>query len=273
MTFFLLLTHSYLIYLLIQVIFTYSQNFYSSYVAEKQYPFIKKHVSMPIKEVKEIFKNLYSVFLYKISGVLLNATDNTIISIMIGTGMVGYYSNYSIITLQVTNLVNTIFYSLTASLGNLVVREKAHRRYQVFKAIQSVSDIFSSICTACLFLLFQDLINVWLGNHFLLNNLTLFAIICNFYLGVILLPIWIYREATGLYQQTKYVMVVTAIINLALSIIMAKFYGIAGVLFASVIARLLTYFWYEPVLLFKKYFNASSIHYFFSIIKNIVFCK
>ncbi len=269
MTFFLLLTHSYLIYLLIQVIFTYSQNFYSSYVAEKQYPFIKKHVSMPIKEVKEIFKNLYSVFLYKISGVLLNATDNTIISIMIGTGMVGYYSNYSIITLQVTNLVNTIFYSLTASLGNLVVREKAHRRYQVFKAIQSVSDIFSSICTACLFLLFQDLINVWLGNHFLLNNLTLFAIICNFYLGVILLPIWIYREATGLYQQTKYVMVVTAIINLALSIIMAKFYGIAGVLFASVIARLLTYFWYEPVLLFKKYFNASSIHYFFSIIKNI----
>lgn len=269
MTLFLLLTHSYFIYLLIQVIFTYSQNFYSSYVAEKKYPFIKKHVSMPIKEVKEIFKNLYSVFLYKISGVLLNATDNTIISIMIGTGMVGYYSNYSMITLQVTNLVNTIFYSLTASLGNLVVREKAHRRYQVFKAIQSVSDIFSGICTACLFLLFQDLIHVWLGNHFLLNNITLLAIICNFYLGVILLPIWIYREATGLYQQTKYIMVVTAVINLVLSCLMAKTLGVAGVLFASAIARLMTYFWYEPVLLFRKYFSASSINYFISILKNI----
>lgn len=270
MTIFLLLTHSYFIYLLIQVIFTYSQNFYSSYVAEKQYPFIKKHVSMPIKEVKEIFKNLYSVFLYKISGVLLYATDNTIISIMIGTGMVGYYSNYSMITLQVTNLVNTIFYSLTASLGNLVVREKAHRRYQVFKAIQSVSDIFSSICTACLFLLFQDLIHVWLGNHFLLSNITLLAIICNFYLGVILLPIWIYREATGLYQQTKYVMVVTAVINLILSCLMAKIMGVAGILFASVIARLLTYFWYEPVLLFKNYFNTSSLFYFLNILKNIL---
>lgn len=143
------------------------------------------------------------------------------------------------------------------------------KRIVVTKSLRQFNQLVSSICTACLFLLFQDLINVWLGNHFLLNNLTLFAIICNFYLGVILLPIWIYREATGLYQQTKYVMVVTAIINLALSIIMAKFYGIAGVLFASVIARLLTYFWYEPVLLFKKYFNASSIHYFFSIIKNI----
>ena len=98
-------------------------HFYSSLVAERRYPFIKRKVSIPTQEVKEIFKNLYSVFLYKISGVLLNATDNTIISVMIGTGMVGYYSNYSLITIQVTNLVNTVFYSLTASLGNLVVRE------------------------------------------------------------------------------------------------------------------------------------------------------
>lgn len=270
MTIFLWLTHNYFVYLLIQVIFTYAQNFYSSHVAEQQYPFIKRRVAMPLREVKEIFRNLYSVFLYKISGVLLNATDNTIISVMIGTGMVGYYSNYSLITTQVTNLVNTIFYSLTASLGNLVVREKPRRRYQVFLAVQSVSDIFASICTACLFLLLQDLIRVWLGHQFLLSNLTLVAIIGNFYLGIILLPIWVYREATGLYQQVKYVMLVTAIINLGLSIGMAKWIGVAGVLFASAIARLLTYFWYEPILLFRRYFTASSWTYFASILKNIV---
>lgn len=269
-TTFLWLTRNYFIYLLIQVIFTYAQNFYASWVAERQYPFIKRQVTMPLGEVKEIFRNLYSVFIYKVSGVLLNATDNTIISVMIGTGMVGYYSNYSLITTQLTALINTIFYSLTASLGNLVIKERAKRRYQVFKAIQSVSDVFSSICTACLFLLAQDLIRVWLGQHFLLNNLTLLAIVVNFYLGIILLPIWVYREATGLYQQTKYVMVVTAIINLVLSIWLAKTLGVAGVLFASAIARLATYFWYEPVLLFKKYFGTSSCSYFTSILKNIL---
>lgn len=267
---FLWLTHNYFIYLLIQVIFTYTQNFYASWVAERQYPFIKKKIEMPLGEVKEIFRNLYSVFLYKISGVLLNATDNTIISVMIGTGMVGYYSNYSMITVQLTNLINTIFYSLTASLGNLVVKEKARRRYQVFKIIQSVSDIFSSICTACLFLLIQDLIQVWLGHQFLLNNLTLLAITVNFYLQIILLPIWIYREATGLYQQTKYIMVVTAIINLILSVWLANVLDVAGVLFASAIARLLTYFWYEPVLLFRRYFSNSSWVYFVSILKNVI---
>lgn len=270
MTIFLWVTHNYFVYLLIQVIFTYAQNFYASYIAEKQYPFIKKNIKMPLKKTKEIFKNLYSVFLYKISGVLLNATDNTIISVMIGTGMVGYYSNYSMVTTQVTNLVNTVFYSLTASLGNLVVREKEHRRYKTFLAIQSVSDIVSSTSTACLFLLFQNLIQIWLGKQFLLSNLALIAITCNFYLGIILLPIWVYREATGLYQQTKYIMLLTAIINLCLSIFMAKWIGVAGVLFASAIARLLTYFWYEPILLFKKYFAVPSWVYFISVLKNVL---
>lgn len=269
MTIFLWLTHNYIVYLLIQVFFTYAQNFYASYVAERQYPFIKKKVSMPRGEVKSIFQNLYSVFIYKVSGVLLNATDNTIISVMIGTAMVGYYSNYSMITTQVSGMVNTVFYSLTASLGNLVVREKAQRRYQAFLSIQSISDIFSSVCTSCLFLLFQDLINVWLGKRFLLSNLTLISIVCLFYLGIILLPIWIYREATGLYQQTKYIMLIAAVINLFLSIYMAKHIGLAGVLFASVIARLLTNVWYEPILLFKKYFNVSSRVYFMSVLRNI----
>lgn len=269
MTIFLLITHNYFIYLLVQVLFTYAQNFYCSKVAEKKYPFINKHIKMPLSEVKEIFKNLYSVFLYKVSGVLLNATDNTIISVMIGTSMVGYYSNYSMITSKLINLVNTIFYSLTASLGNLVVKGKAKRRYQIFLAMQSVSNIFSTFCITCLTLLLQDFIKIWLGKGYLLNNIVLLAIIINFYLGIILLPIWVYREATGLYQQTKYVMVLTAIINLALSVILAKKIGIAGVLFSSAIARLVTYFWYEPVLLFKKYFSESSIVYFALILKNI----
>ncbi len=262
MTIFLWVTRNYFIYLLVQVIFTYAQNFYCSHVASKMYPFINKRVKMPFKEVKEIFQNLYSVFLYKISGVLLNATDNTIISIMIGTGMVGYYSNYSMITTRLTGLINTIFYSLTASLGNLVVKEKPERRYKVFLVMQSVSSIFSTTCVICLMLLTQDFIRIWLGKNYLLSDTTLMAILFNFYLGVILLPIWVYREATGLYRQTKYVMVITAIINLALSIYLARVMGVTGVLFASAVARLLTYFWYEPVLLFKKYFGESSLIYF-----------
>ncbi len=271
MTIFLWLTHNYTVYLCVQVAFTYMQNFYCSYVAEKEYPFIKKKIELPFKDVKKIFKNLYSVFLYKISGVLLNATDNTLISVLIGTSVVGIYSNYSLIITRATNLINTVFYSLTASLGNLVVKENAERRFKVFQMMQSMSVILSTICVCGFAFLIQDFIRLWLGNKYILSNEVLIAIIINFYLGIILLPIWVYREATGLYQQTKYVMVLTAIINLVLSIVMGKAMGLAGILFASAIARLTTYFWFEPVLLFKEYFGISSWVYFRGIIKSLIF--
>lgn len=271
MTIFLWLTHNYTVYLCVQVAFTYMQNFYCSHIAEKEYPFIKKKVELPFKEVKEIFKNLYSVFLYKVSGVLLNATDNTLISVLIGTSVVGIYSNYSLIVTRATNLINTIFYSLTASLGNLVVKENAERRFKVFQMMQSMSVILSTICVCGFTFLIQDFIRLWLGNKYILSNEVLIAIVVNFYLGIVLLPIWVYREATGLYQQTKYVMVLTAIINLVLSIIMGKVIGLSGILFASAIARLTTYFWFEPVLLFKEYFGVSSWVYFRSIIESLIF--
>lgn len=271
MTLFLWLTHSYIVYLWVQVFFTYAQNFYCSYIAQKQYPFINKKIKLPFKEVKEIFKNLYSVFLYKISGVLLNATDNTLISVLVGTGMVGYYSNYSLITTKVATLVNTLFYSLTASLGNLVVKEKAERRYEVFQMMQSVSVILSTVCICGFSFLIQDFIRLWLGPRFVLDIDTLVAIILNFYLVIILLPVWVYREATGLYQQIKYIMVLTAIINLILSIWWGKLWGVAGIIFASVVARVVTYVWYEPVLLFKEYLGKSSWVYFKGILISIGF--
>ena len=45
--------------------------------------------------------------------------------------------------------------------------------------------------------------------------------------------------------------------------------GIAGIIFASAIARLSTYFWYEPKLLFHEYFNSRATGYYISILKNI----
>lgn len=271
MTLFLWLTHNYTVYLCVQVFFTYAVNFYCSHVAEKQYPFIKRKVELPFKEVKEIFRNLYSVFLYKISGVMLNATDNTLISVLVNTTMVGYYSNYSMIITNATNLINTLFYSLTASLGNLVVKENAERRYHVFQMMQSISIILSTICICGFTFLIQDFIRIWLGKSFILDYPILIAIIINFYLSIVLLPVWVYREATGLYKQTKYIMIFTALINLALSIWWGKKWGVAGILFASAVARITTYVWYEPILLFKEYFGVSSWIYFKGIIISILF--
>lgn len=267
---FLLLTHNYAVYLTVQVLFTYARNFYSSYIARKMYPFLEKKIQLPKEETKGIFKNIGSVFLYKISSVLINATDNTLISVIVGTAFVGYYANYTMLVTKLTAFINTLFYSLTASLGNLIIKEGEERRFQIFKIMQSVSVILSTFCVTCVLNLQQDFIYVWLGKEYQLENIVLYALVTNFYFSVSLLPIWVFREATGLYQKTKYVMLSTAVINIIISIMLGKMIGLAGIIFATSISRLLTYFWYEPKLLFKAYFGHSCKVYFISVLKSLI---
>lgn len=267
---FLWWTHHFLIYLIIQVAFTYLYNSVVSSIATKHYPYIKEKQPLPKEEARGIFKNIRSVFLYKISNVLISATDNTLISILVGTVTVGLYSNYMLVVSKIISLLTTAFTSLTASLGNLIVTEGQEKRHQIFQILQTICTILSMLMVVMLLFLLQDFIGLWLGDKYLLEDSVLAAIVINFYFSVILLPVWAYREATGLYHQIKYVMVVTALFNLGISILLGHFFGLSGILLGTSIAKLVTYFWYEPILLFNEFFGRSSVHYFTSIGKSLL---
>ena len=49
-------------------------------------------------------------------------------------------------------------------------------------------------------------------------------------------------------------------------------WGTAGILIASLISVGVTYFWYEPTVLYKDYFNDTVNKYFRRIMTNIVIC-
>lgn len=269
-TAFLLLTHNFMVYLIVQVAFTYANNFYTSHVAEKMYPYINNSVEkLPEDEGKQIFNNVKSVFIYKCANTLVGSTDNTLISILIGTITVGFYSNYSMVISNISLFINIIFSSVTASIGNLVVESNKKKNYEVYQTMQFISFILSTVTISGTYLLINDFVSVWLGESYLLQPMVVLAIAVNMYFSVVLMPIWSYREATGMYLQTKYVMVATAVVNLVLSVILGKIMGLAGILFATSIARISTYFWYEPKLLFANFFGKKVWNYYKGIFSNI----
>lgn len=266
----LVLTHNFMVYLIAQVVMTYANNFYVSHIAEQQYPYINNKVpKLPSEEGKKIFENVKSVFIYKVANTLVSSTDNTLISVLIGTVTVGLYSNYCMVINNITMFINIVFSSITASIGNMVVEANKKKNYKVYRLMQFISFILSSVAISVTYVMLNDLIRVWLGEKFVLDPLVSIAIAINMYFSVILMPIWSYREATGMYLQTKYVMVATAIVNLILSIVLGKILGLAGILFATSIARVSTYFWYEPKLLFDQFFGENVRKYYKEIAINI----
>lgn len=261
---------SFMAYLIIGPFVILVNNICASKYASKIYPFINDKTELPSNEKKDILKNILSVFVYKVSNVLLTATDNIIISIIIGTVVVGIYSNYLLVQSKIVLIYSLIFSSVTASVGNLIVTGTPLKKYQVFKCEQSISFAASVVIVPCYICLINPLINVWLGANYIFEFSTVIFIGLNLYMSCVLQPLWSFREATGLYNKTKWIMVACAILNLILSVVLGKIMGINGIIFASSISRLITYVWYEPNLLFTTYFNIKPAQYFVEILANIV---
>lgn len=265
------ITKNYIAYLLVGIAGTIATNIVVSRKADKLYPYIKEsHNELSREDKKGIFNNMGSIFLYKLSSVLINSTDNLLISKMVNTVAVGDYSNYLTPINMLNGYANIAFYSFTASLGNMMVSDGKEKQYRVFKILQSLSAWFGIVLCSCTFALINDFMVIWLGESYLTDNLTVCAICANFLLSCLLYPIWVYREAAGIYLKTKYIMVITAVLNIALSILMGKWLGMSGILFASAISKLLTYVWYEPVILFRDHFEKSPMDFFVNLTSTIL---
>lgn len=267
----LLLWKNYVIYLLVVVFFNIFGNYYNSRVAEKQYPYINDPEELELEEKKYIWSNIQSMFLYKVGGVVLNNTDNILISKLVGTLEVGFYSNYSLILNKVGNITSLVFTSIQASLGSLNVEADARQKKFIFNTLSLISFWVYGFCSICFCLLLQDFITIWVGERYLLSRGCMYICVANYYLQGVLYPIWCFRNTTGLFRETKYTMVVASVLNIGLSIVWGIEWGMSGIFLATIVSRLCTNVWYDPYRLFKSYFGTSVCLYYFTEIGRILF--
>ena len=268
----LIFTSNFALYLGANVVCSLISNIIKVKCTEKIYPFLKNkdHLELDLNEKKTIFNNLKSLFLYKIGGVIQNNTDNILISVMVGTIVVGYYANYSTIILSITTFITMVFSSLKASMGNFVVNENKSSQLKMFNILEIYNFWLVGFCTICFLILIPDFISICFGKEYVLGIGLLICACLNFYTSNIRQTIWTYRETTGIFQKTKYITIVTSIINIILSVILGYYFGLEGIIGATVIARLIYAWWKEPQILFKNYFKESPKNYYVNYIKRIL---
>ena len=261
---------NYVLYLIIEICFTIINNLVINYISQKKYKFLSYNDDLDKKSKKDIFTNVKSVIIYKISSVLLNGTDNILISVIVGTIYVGLYSNYLLIINAVVSFINVIFVSLYGSIGNLLHSENSGRAMSVFEHLIYLSYLIGAFVVACLLAGLDDTIRLFFGSDYVLDSLSTIAIILNCYLSCVCQPIWTFRETAGLFKEVRFIILITAIINLVLSIILGMYFGVFGIIIATLISKVSTYFWKEPIILYKKFFSGSCTEYFYSIAKYFI---
>lgn len=254
---------SYYLYLISQIVFTTWKNYKLSKFVDKNYLYLKnkKNSSLNKLEIKTLIKNVYALSLTKISGVVYSSTDNLIISTFISTVTVGLYSNYTMIINMLKNIIASIFNSFTASVGNLNAENNIENLYKNFKRLNFINFWIYGCCFICLDNLLNDFISVWVGENAVFDNVTVFLISLLFLIPGMNNVINIFKDACGLYWQTKYRALATTIVNLFVSLFLVRFLKIQGVFIGTIVAYLTTIYVKDPQVVFNECFNTSCFVY------------
>lgn len=260
---YLLITKEYMGYLIIQTIGTLVFYFIISYIADKKYPYINKKNITPLskEEYKGLTSNIKALTIWKLSGLLVNNTDNIIITYFSGLATVGISSNYTLISTTLNSLLHQIFNGITASLGNYNAVESKEKKIDLFNFINLFNFWLFGWATIGIIVMSTDVVQLFFGKNYILP----FSIPCviglNFYMVGMQNALWEYKNTMGLFKQGRYLLIITAVLNLILSIILGSKFGLFGILFATAISRLFTNTWYDPYVVFKYGLKINPIIY------------
>lgn len=268
----LVTTKNYILFLLSSIILVIIQNIYISSKANKLYPFIKNKTDEKLEkeDMEGIKKNVSSLFIYKVGTVIMNGTDNIIISKFIGLIIVGFYSNYVLIINSITTVLNQIFNAITSSIGNLVVTTNKKRSKEVYDNLNFANFWLYALFGVCIIVLINPFINIWIGKKYVMGFSIVFLLVLNFYVLGMQSVTNSFRNAYGLFWIAKYRPIIMVIINIVISVVLVQFIGIEGVLIGTLISRLLTTAWLDPYIVHKYGFEISPKSYYVDYLKYLV---
>lgn len=260
----LFITHNYYLFLLCLILCTLGSNICISKKADSLYPYLRdKNIEKLSKEeCKGIFANIRAMMMHKVGNVAVNNTDNLLLSALVGTLSVGRYSNYYLIIGSVRQILQQMFQGITASVGNLGVEEEKGRIRKIFEASFFLGQWVYGLAAICIYQCIDAFVGFSFGTQYIFDkNITLILCI-NFYLTGMRQPTLVFRDSMGLFKYDRYKSLAEAAINIAVSLVLGKIYGTAGIFIGTMISTVTTSLWVEPYMLYKHKLETSFLKYF-----------
>lgn len=257
-------SNSFYLYLIIQILLNSGLYIFLHYKSTKMYPYLGESdfVQLSKREKSAIFKNVGALMIYKVASVILGSTDNILISVMVDTFSVGLLSNYTLLTNAIKNLLNKVVNGYMASLGIANSHNTDEQKFSLFKILRIVIFWIFGYVSIGILIMINDVITIWVGVEYLLGTEVVIAMSLYFWLEGCGNLTYSFRTTTGLFKESQFTPLLAAILNIIFSVLLGYFWGIFGILIATSITRLLTYFLIDPLILYKKKFKKNPIEYF-----------
>ena len=110
----------------------------------------KEKERLPAEERTGLFRNIRAMMMHKLGTVVVNNTDNLLISAFVGVVSVGIYSNYYLLIGSVRQVLDQVFAGITASVGNLGATEDQGKIREIFETAFFIGQWLYGFAAICL---------------------------------------------------------------------------------------------------------------------------
>lgn len=260
---FLYFTNDYYLYLIIKVMMRLVENIVISSYVNRRYSYLLDNnvTKLDSKTEKDIFQKIRALFFHKIGTFIVSGTDNIIISKYLGLVTVGLYSNYYMIINAVQTVINHIIQATRASVGNLLVTESKTKQFDIFNKIRFVNFWISCFSSICIFVIMDSFITIWIGYKFVLPTKVLLVLVINFFIVSSRSTYGAFKEAAGIFYEDRFVPIIESLLNIVLSIIFVKKFGLMGVFMGTIASGLVLWCYSYPKYVYNKLFGRKISDY------------
>ena len=254
---------NFLLYIIIQIVINLIYFMIINIYISKRFIWMnEKSEELEDTEKSNLTRNIKALFVHKIGTLVLNSTDNLIISKFLGLTTIAMYTNYQIVINALQSVVNSILSGLTASLGNLIAEGDINKTYNIHKKVFFMSFWITSFIIISLYNTLNQFVVLWVGEENLIDSFTFIVILTNTYFLSMRGSVEQFQSASGNYYQDRYSPIIEAIINLTVSLILVKYIGLVGVFIGTLVSNIMVVFWVKPYVVYKYVFDINVIEYF-----------
>lgn len=257
----LIIFENYYLYVIFTPILTIIQNITTERYVSKNYPQYKCAGIIPKSEKQDLKKRISGLMLTKIAAASRNSLDSIVISIFLGLNSVATYSNYFYISNSLTAILIIFTTAMAAGIGNSLVTETKEKNIKDLNIINFIYISISGFCFCCLISLYQPFMNLWVGKELILSNTLMITFAIYFLVEKSLNIIGQYYDAAGLWWKGKWKGFIEAILNLILNLILCYYFGMLGIITATIITIIFVGFPLTTHYVFKYEFNTSPKKY------------
>lgn len=259
-------TQSFILFILIMIL----ENFYSYYFYNKHYKKRYYFIKKVVEREKSIIRDMKNLFWHKIGDLIVFNTDYIILSKFVSLSIVGIYSSYMMIyqiALVFINILNPI---LRPIVGAFVVKNSEVKNYFYWRELYTIYIVLGNILVITIYLLIIPFIKLWLGEEFILSNLTIVLILVNLFIHLIRGATDIFKDCCGFFDDT-YTPILESFLNFIFSLILVKKIGLNGVIIGTLISNVIIIYILRPILVFKRCFKKSGVVYIKDSLKLLIF--